>query len=277
MEETYHQYAERLMPMIVDYGLNVIGALLILILGWVLAGWAARKIVKKATASERMDKTLIPIVGQTVRGLIILVTILAVLNQFGVETASIIAVLGASALAVGLALQGTLSNVAAGAMLLILRPFKVGDAVSIGGTSGVVDSIGLFTTEMHTFDNIGVSMPNSKVWGNEIQNMNRFETRRVDMEFGIGYDDDMDTAIKIIKDVLDADKRVLPEPEPLLVIGSLGDSSVNIRVRPWASTADVWPLRYDIIKKVKEEFDKNDITIPYPQRDVHMFNENNTN
>lgn len=273
MEETYNEYADTLVPMFVDYGLNVLGALFILIIGWVIASWAAKKVVKKSADSERIDETLIPILGQSVRVLILLITFLAVLSQFGVQTASIIAVLGASVLAIGLALQGTLSNVAAGAMLLILRPFKVGDAVSIGGTTGVVDSIGLFTTEMHTFDNIGVSMPNSRVWGNEIQNMNKFEIRRVDMEFGIGYDDDMDKAISIINEVLGADERVLPEPEPLLAIGSLGDSCVNIRVRPWTRTPDVWPLRYDIIKKVKEEFDVNDISIPYPQRDVHMFNE----
>jgi small conductance mechanosensitive channel len=274
MEETFNQYSESLTPLFVEYGMSIIGAVLILFIGWTIAGWASRKVVKKARTSEKIDETLIPILGQTVRILLIVVTILAVLNQFGVETASIIAVLGASALAIGLALQGTLSNVAAGAMLLILRPFKVGDAVSIGGTTGVVDSIGLFTTEMHTFDNIGVSMPNSRVWGNEIQNLNAFDTRRVDMEFGISYDDDMDKAIKIIKDILDEDERVLDEPEPLLAIGNLGDSSVVIRVRPWANTPDVWPLRYDITKKVKEEFDKNHVTFPFPQRDVHMFNEN---
>lgn len=273
IEETFNQYSESLVPLFVQYGLSTIGAILILFAGWTVAGWASKKVVKKATASKRIDETLIPILGQTVRILLLLVTVLAVLNQFGVETASIIAVLGASALAIGLALQGTLSNVAAGAMLLILRPFKAGDAVIIGGTTGVVDSIGLFTTEMHTFDNIGVSMPNSRVWGNEIQNLNQFNTRRVDMEFGISYDDDMDKAIKIIKDILDADERVLDEPEPLLAIGNLGDSSVVIRVRPWTSTPNVWPLRYDIIKKVKEEFDKNDVTIPFPQRDIHMFNE----
>jgi len=274
MEETFNQYSESLMPLFVEYGLSIIGAVLILFIGWTIAGWASRKTVKKATDSEKIDETLIPILGQTVRILLLLVTILAVLNQFGVETASIIAVLGASALAIGLALQGTLSNVAAGAMLLILRPFKVGDAVSIGGTTGIVDSIGLFTTEMHTFDNIGVSMPNSRVWGNEIQNLNKFDTRRVDMEFGISYDDDMDKAISIIKDIIDADERVLDEPEPLLAIGNLGDSSVVIRVRPWAATPDVWPLRYDITKKVKKEFDNNDVTFPFPQRDVHMFNQN---
>lgn len=274
MEETFNQYSESLVPLFVEYGLSIIGAILILFVGWTIASWASKKVVKKTRDSERVDETLIPILGQTVRVLLLLVTILAVLNQFGVETASIIAVLGASALAIGLALQGTLSNVAAGAMLLILRPFKVGDAVTIGGTTGVVDSISLFTTEMHTFDNIGISMPNSQVWGNEIQNLNQFDTRRVDMEFGISYDDDMDKAIHIIQEILDADERVLDEPEPLLAIGNLGDSSVVIRVRPWTKTPDVWPLRYDIIKKVKEEFDKNDVTFPFPQRDVHMFNEN---
>ena len=230
MQETFNQYSESLVPLFVEYGLSVIGALLILFIGWTVAGWASKKVVKKATISKKIDETLIPILGQTVRILLLLVTVLAVLNQFGVETASVIAVLGASALAIGLALQGTLSNVAAGAMLLILRPFKVGDAVIIGGTTGVVDSIGLFTTEMHTFDNIGVSMPNSRVWGNEIQNLNQFETRRVDMEFGISYDDDMDKAIKIIKNILNADKRVLPEPEPLLAIGNLGDSLSLIHI-----------------------------------------------
>ncbi len=274
MEETFNQYSESLMPLVVEYGLSVIGAIVILIVGWMLAAWAAKKTLKKAQASERIDPTLVPVLGQTTRVLILIVTLLAVLNQFGVETASIIAVLGASALAIGLALQGTLSNVAAGVMLLVLRPFKVGDAVSIGGTMGIIDSIRLFTTEMHSFDNIGISMPNSKVWGNEIQNLNKFETRRVDMEFGIGYDDDMDKAIGIIKEILDAEERVLDQPEPLIAIGGLGDSSVNIRVRPWTKTENVWPLRYDITKKVKEEFDKNDITIPYPQRDVHLFQNN---
>lgn len=274
MEETFNQYSESLVPLLVEYGLNIIGAVLILFIGWTIASWASKKIVTKTRDSGKVDETLIPILGQTVRVLLLLITILAVLNQFGVETASLIAVLGASALAIGLALQGTLSNVAAGAMLLILRPFKVGDAVTIGGTTGVVDSISLFTTEMHTFDNIGVSMPNSQVWGNEIQNLNQFDTRRVDMEFGISYDDDMDKAINIIREILNADERVLDEPEPLLAIGNLGDSSVVIRVRPWTKTPDVWPLRYDITKKVKEEFDKNDVTFPFPQRDVHMFNEN---
>lgn len=274
MEEQFGEYTETLIPIAVDHGLSVLGAIIILIAGYIIANWAAKKVTKKAQKSEKLDDTLVPILGQVIRALILIITALAVLNQFGVETTSIVAVLGASALAVGLALQGTLSNVAAGVMLLLLRPFRVGDVVSIGSTMGVVDSIGLFTTEMHSFDNIGISMPNSKVWGTEIQNLNRFDTRRVDMEFGIGYGDDMDKAMKIIKEILDEDERILKEPEPLIAVSNLGDSSVDIRVRPWTERSNVWPLRYDITKKVKERFDANDISIPFPQRDVHLFREN---
>jgi small conductance mechanosensitive channel len=272
MENLEGQF-EELTPMIVEHGLSVVGAIVILLLGWWLAGWAKKKVIKKGQESKGVDNTLVPIFGQTTKILILVVTVLAVLGQFGVETTSIIAVLGASALAVGLALQGTLSNVASGVMLLILRPFKVGDAVEIGGTSGVVDQIGLFTTELHTFDNIGVSMPNSNVWGSEIKNMSRFEKRRVDMVFGIGYGDDMDKAMEIIKKVLDEDERVLKEPEPMIAVSNLGDSSVDFNVRPWTENSNVWPLRFAITKRIKEEFDKNGISIPFPQRDVHVFNE----
>ncbi len=267
-------YSESMLPMITEYGMNIIGALLILIAGWIVANWAAKKVQKKSADAEKIDNTFVPVLAQTTRVFIIIVTVLAVLGQFGVETTSIIAVLGAAGLAVGLALQGTLSNIAAGVMLLMLRPFKVGDVVNIGETLGVVDAIGLFVTEMHSFDNIGISMPNSRVWGNEIKNLTQFETRRVDMEFGIGYGDDMDKAMKLIKQVLDEDERILKEPEPLIAIGNLGDSSVDIRVRPWTETSNVWPLYYDITKKVKETFDEHDISIPFPQRDVHMFKEN---
>lgn len=273
MQQQFGDYSETLIPIAVDHGLSVLGAIIILIAGYVIANWASKKVTSKAKKSKKLDDTLVPILGQITRALILIITILAVLSQFGVETTSIVAVLGASALAIGLALQGTLSNVAAGVMLLLLRPFRVGDAVSIGGTMGVVDAIGLFTTEMHSFDNIGISMPNSKVWGTEIQNLNRFDTRRVDMEFGIGYGDDMDKAIKIIKEILDEDERILKDPAPLIAVSNLGDSSVDIRVRPWTERSNVWPLRYDITKKVKERFDENGVSIPFPQRDVHLFRE----
>ncbi len=271
MEDFFNSYTEDLMPLIIQHGLSVIGAILILIAGWILAGWAKRKVIDRAQKAENVDDTLVPILGQTVKVFIIIVTILAVLGQFGVETTSIVAVLGASALAVGLALQGTLSNIAAGVMLLILRPFKIGDAVSVGGTMGIVDAIGLFTTELHSFDNIGISMPNSKVWGTEIQNLSQFETRRVDMEIAISYGDNMDKAIDLIREVLAEDERILEEPEPLVAVSSLGNSSVEIRVRPWTETKNVWPLRYALTKRIKEKFDENGVTIPFPQRDVHLF------
>lgn len=264
---------ETLMPFLVDYGLNVLGALVVLIAGWIISRWASKRVERFSSRSERIDETLSPIFVKGVKITIMTITVLIVLGQFGVETASILALLGTIGLAIGLALQGTLSNIASGIMLLVLRPFNVGDTVDIAGTQGVVDEIGLFVTEMHSFDNVAITMPNSKVWGGKIENYTQNSTRRVDLEFGIGYDDDMDKAMEIIKEVLNNDERILAEPEPLIAIGTLADSSVNIRVRPWTQTENVWPLRYDLIKRIKERFDEEDITIPYPQRDIHMFNE----
>lgn len=262
--------SEAVAPLLVEHGLNLLGAVVILIAGFIVAGWVAKKVTKSASKAEKFDDTLVPVFAQTARVLVLIFTVVIVLGQFGVQTASLVAVLGAAGLAIGFALQGTLSNIASGIVLLILRPFKVGDAVNIGGTLGVIDQIGLFTTEMHSFDNIGITMPNSKVWGNEIQNLSRFDTRRVDMEFGIGYESNMDIAMDLIKKILDEDERVLSEPAPLIAISEHGDSHIGIRVRPWSKTSDVWPLRYDIHKRVKEEFDEHGIVIPFPQRDVHI-------
>lgn len=269
-----NSFSEEVMPYFIEYGLEVIGAIAILIIGLVAAKWLSKRVEKHLEKSERFDKTLTPLFAKTIRILVVIVTILAVLSQFGIETASLIAVLGTIGLAIGLALQGTLSNVASGIMLLLLRPFNVDDVVEIGSTSGVIDEIGLFATQMHTFDNIAITMPNSRIWGDEIKNYSQNDKRRVDMEFGIAYDDDMDKAMGIINEVLNADERVLDEPEPLVVISNLGDSAVNIRVRPWTETANVWPLRYDITKSIKERFDEEDISFPFPQRDVHLFQEN---
>ena len=262
---------ETALPILVDYGLDVVGAIIILILGWAASNWFAARVRNYLQRSHRVDPTLTPIFATGTKVLILVVTLLAVLNQFGVETTSIVAVVGAAGLAIGLALQGTLSNIASGMMLLILRPFNVGDTIVVGNTTGVVDEIGLFVTEMHTFDNIYVVFPNSKVWGDKIENYTRNSTRRVDMEFGIHYDDDIDKAMRIIKEELGGDERVLAEPEPLIAVGTLADSSVNIRVRPWAETANVWPLRYDLTKRIKQRFDEENITIPFPQRDIHYI------
>ncbi len=268
------QIKETALPILIDYGLEIIGAVVILILGWAAANWFARRVGNYLHRSHRMDPTLTPIFVTTTKVLVLIITFLAVLNQFGVQTTSIVAVLGTVGLAIGLAMQGTLSNIASGMMLLILRPFNVGDVIVVGSTTGIVDEIGLFVTEMHTFDNIYVVFPNSKVWGDKIENYTRNATRRVDMEFGIHYDDDMDKAMDIIRDVISNDERVLAEPEPLIAVGTLADSSVNIRVRPWTQTENMWPLRYDLTKRIKEQFDEQGITIPFPQRDIHHFSDN---
>lgn len=272
MQERVNEYSESLLPLIVEYGLNIVGAVLILIAGYIVARWAAGKTLRWATSSEKVDNTLAPILFQVTRVFILIITLLAVLGQFGVETTSIVAVLGASALAVGLALQGTLSNIASGIMILSLRPFRVGDAVSIDGTMGVIDEVGLFTTEMHTFDNIGISMPNSKVWGAEIQNLNRFETRRVDFKIAVAYEEDIERALVLVREILSQDDRVLPQPEMLVEVLELGEDSVDIVARPWAKRTDYWPLKFAVNKKIKERFDEEKIGFAIPKRDIYLHN-----
>ena len=267
-----NEIKDTLIPALVKYGLEIVGGIVILIVGWIIANWVSRRVARYLERSEKIDSTLKPIFVTGTKVLILVFTVLAVLSKFGVETTSIIALVGTIGLAIGLALQGTLSNIASGIMLLVLRPFNIGDAVDLNGTMGVVDEIGLFVTEMHSFDNIYILMPNSKVWGNKIENLTKNPTRRVDMEFGIHYDDDMQKAKAIINEIVSNDERVLAEPEPLIAVGTLADSSVNIRVRPWTQTENVWPLRYDLTQRIKERFDEEGIIIPFPQRDVHHFN-----
>ncbi len=264
-------FEEIVAEVIIPYGFNIIGAVTILIIGWLIASWASKRVRKSCEKSERIDKTLTPILTQSVKVLILIATVIAVLNRFGVETTSLVALLGVAGLAVGLALQGTLSNFSAGVMLMLFRPFNVGDAVNISGVLGVVDEIGLFSTQMHTFDNIYMVIPNSNIWGANISNFSTNPTRRVDMIFGISYTDDIDKAMKIVREALDADERVLADPEPMVAVGELGDSSVDLYVRPWTKASDLWPTRFALIKDIKERFDKEGITIPFPQRDVHFY------
>lgn len=273
MIESTEGMIDQFTPLIVEHSLSLVGAIIILIVGWIVAKWLSDNVYKISQRSGKLDKTVSHFIRQVVRIAIIIVTILAVLGQFGIQTASIIAVLGAATLAIGLALQGTLSNVAAGVMLLIFRPFKIEDAVTVGGHSGVIMEIGIFTTIMKTFDGIHMNIPNGKIWGTEVTNFSINQTRRHSLVFGISYTDNMDKAMDIIKSVLDADERILKEPAALIVIDNLGDSSVDILARPWTETKDFWAVKWDITKKVKEEFDANDISIPFPQRDVHLFQE----
>ncbi len=271
--ENMENIEEIVAVVVVPYAFNIIGAIVILIIGWLIASWASKRVRNACDKSERIDTTLTPVLAQTVKVLILIATVIAVLNRFGVETTSLVALLGVAGLAVGLALQGTLSNFSAGVMLMLFRPFNVGDAVNISGVLGVVDEIGLFSTKMHTFDNIFMIIPNTNIWGANISNFSTNPTRRVDLVFGISYTDDINKAMKIINEALAADERVLKDPAPLVAVGELGDSSVDLYVRPWVNASVLWPTRFALIKDIKERFDKEGITIPFPQRDVHYYQE----
>jgi small conductance mechanosensitive channel len=197
--------------------------------------------------------------------------VIAVLNRIGIATTSVVAIFGAAGLAVGLAMQNTLANFASGVMLLLFRPFKLGDYVDAGGIAGTVMEIGIFSTTLKSPDNIKITVPNSQVYGSTISNYNGFETRRIDMMVGISYEDDIQTAIDTIRSIVSADDRVLADPEPQIAVSNLGDSSVDIVVRPWVNAADYWAVRFDFTRRFKEGLEGAGCSIPYPQRDVHMY------
>lgn len=202
-------------------------------------------------------------------GVLILVVI-AVLARFGVQTASVITILGAAALAIGLALQGTLSNIAAGFMLLLLRPFRVGEYIDAEGVAGTVTEIGLFTTQIRTFDGVFVSAPNSKLWNSTIRNYSRLPTRRIDLAVGVGYADDIEKGMSVLLDLLKADSRVLAEPAPELMVETLGESAVNLNMRCWVGRGDYWAVLFDMTQGAKAALETAGLTIPFPQRDVHL-------
>ena len=258
---------EQTLALATEYGLNFLAALITIIIGI----WASRRfstlIRDWLNKSSRIDRTLAPILAALVRYAILTLTVVVTLGNFGVETTSIIAVLGAAGLAIGLALQGTLSNVAAGLMLLFLRPFKVGDWVEAAGVSGSVREIGLFTTTIDTFDNVFISVPNSAIWTSNIINHARYGTRRMDLDIGISYDADLDTAEEAMME-LAADSRVLSDPAPRFLVVSYGDSAINVRLRAYAEYDDFFDLYWDLNRRLKGVLDARGIDIPFPQRVV---------
>ncbi len=258
--------------LLTTYGFDVIGAIIILVLGWLVAGWASKMTRAAADRAAWMDATLKPLAASIVRYLILIITVVAVLNQFGVETTSVIAVLGAAGLAVGLALQGTLSNVAAGVMILVLRPFKIGDFIEAGGKAGTVKEVGLFGTELATGDNVFISVPNSAIIGGAIANFSRHGTRRIDIVIGIGYGADIDQAFDVLRGLAEKDERVLKDPAVHVSVRALADSSVNIGLRIWVNAADYWNVLFDLNKGVKQGLDAAGIEIPFPQRVVEIKN-----
>ena len=262
----------QLMIFATAYGLKIVGAIVILIIGRIVAGFG-RKVVTNLLNRTNTDQAVVSFVGSLVYILILTFAVLAALAKFGIQTASLVAVLGAAGFAIGFALQGSLANFAAGVLILVIRPFKVGDLIDAAGIFGTVKEIHLFTTVLSTVDNVQILVPNGKLYGDIIKNYSANDTRRVDMVFGIGYSSSIEDAFQTISSVLKADKRVLAEPEPQIAVCELADSSVNFVVRPWVNKDDYWTVKFDTTRKIKEEFDAKGIEIPFPQTTVHMVSE----
>ncbi|MES9856458.1 MAG: mechanosensitive ion channel domain-containing protein [Sedimenticola sp.] len=254
---------------LIPWLINILLALAIFIVGrWLAKG--VLKLVRKLLTRSSMDEMLIDFILAIGNAVLLLFIVIAALNQLGVDTTSLIALLGAAGLAIGLALQNSLQNFAAGVMLIIFRPFKSGDFVEAGGTSGVVETISIFSTVMRTGDNREVIVPNGAIYSGTITNYSARETRRIDMVFGIGYNDDIKKAKEIMVNILAADERILKDPAPLVAVAELAESSVNFNVRPWVKTGDYWAVNFDLNERIKIAFDESGISIPYPQMDVHL-------
>jgi len=254
---------------VLPWGINIVMALAIFIVGKFIVN-VITKFAKKLMSKAKVDNILINFIASIIKTVLLLFVVIAALDQLGVNTTSMIALIGAAGLAIGLALQGTLQNLASGVMLIIFRPFSDGDFIEAAGVAGVVEQIGIFSITMRTGDNREIIVPNGEIYGGTITNNSRRDTRRVDMVFGIGYDDDLLKAKDIIKKILSEDERILADPAPAVVVGELADSSVNFNVRPWCKTSDYWGVYSDVHEKIKLTFDAEGISIPYPQMDIHQ-------
>ncbi len=262
---------DALVQYISAFGVRLLVGLVILVVGMKLAVFLSKRLVAALSRQERFDEMLVHFFGSLARYSIIAVTVIAVLNQVGVQTASLLAVLASAGLAIGLALQGTLSNIASGVMLIFFRPFRTGQYVEVAGTAGTVKNVSLFTTELCTPDNVQIILPNSAVWSSSIINYSHHETRRVDFLIGISYSDNIDKAFAVIHGVIGGDKRIHADPAPQVVVSELADSSVNITIRLWVTSEDYWGVKFDLTKQFKEALDANGLSIPFPQQDVHLI------
>ena len=262
--------SDQLLIFITTYGIQIIGAILILVLGRIAAG-IGRKIVTRVLEKSKTEPAIVSFVGSLTYILILIFAVLATLAKFGIQTASFVAIIGAAGLAIGFALQGSLSNFAAGILILVLRPFRVDDFIMGAGVAGTVKRIQLFTTELATPDNIKMMVPNSKLFGDVIKNITAYDTRRVDLVIGIGYNSDMQKAYDVMMNIITKDSRILSDPPPQIAVSELADSSVNFVVRPWVKKEDYWTVKFDLTRNIKEAFDKNNIEIPFQQQDVHLY------
>ncbi len=263
---------DKIATLIENYALPLIWAIAVFIVGRIVARVVSGLIAKMMTKSK-VDETLVKFCKSLTYIALMAFVILAALEKLGVETTSFAAIIAAAGLAIGLSLQGTLSNFAAGIILMLFRPFKVGDFIEAGGTSGVVEEIQIFSTQLKSGDNKEIIVPNGQVISGTITNYSAKETRRIDLVIGVGYDDDLKKVRAILEDVLGKQEAVLPEPEPTIGLLELADSSVNFAVRPWVKTGDYWPTLFALQEQIKLRFDAEGISIPFPQRDVHIINE----
>ena len=255
---------------IATFGLQIAAAIAILVLGrWI--AMALTKLTRRAMEKAKVDTMLARFIGNLVYVALLTFVALAAINQLGVQTTSFIAVIGAAGLAIGLALQGSLANLAAGLLIILFRPYKVGDYIEGGGVAGTAEEVQIFTTILKTPDNKTIIVPNAQIMGGTITNYSARAERRIDLVVGVGYDADLDKTRQVLTAILNEEPRVLKEPAPLIGVVELADSSVNLVVRPWVKTEDYWPVYFDLNERIKKRFDAEGITIPFPQRDVHIY------
>ena len=252
------------------FGIDVAIALVIFFVGRIVISIIVRGISKTMQKND-VEKTLETFVCNLVRMALLIVVVIAAIGQLGIQTTSFIAIFGAAGLAVGLALQGSLSNFASGVLIVLFRPYKVGDFVEAAGIAGSVEQVQILTTIFKTGDNKQVIVPNSQIMDSIITNYSANDTRRVDMVVGVSYDDDLDKVRKTLEDIVSADERVLADPPLMIAVSELADSSVNFVVRPWCATSDYWPLTWDLTEAIKKRFDQEGISFPFPQQDVHLY------
>lgn len=254
---------------LIPWGINIAIAIAIFVVGKFVVGMLI-SLVRRLLAKANMDTMLIDFIASILNAILILFVIIAALDRLGVNTTSFIAVIGAAGLAIGLSLQSSLQNFASGLLLIVFRPFTVGNVIDAGGVIGKVEKISLFSTIMTTADNREVIVPNGQIYGGTITNNSARETRRIDMVFGIAYEADLRQAKQILQDILAADARILKDPAPLVAVAALADSSVNFNVRPWVKTGDYWDVMFAVTEQVKLRFDEHHIGIPFPQMDIHI-------
>ena len=260
----------KLQDLIAFYGLKVIAAIAILIIGrWIAI--AVRNLLRRVMRKSAVEETLVSFVSNVAYVALLAFIVIAALGQLGVHTASFVVVIGAAGLAIGLALQGSLANFAAGVLMIIFKPFKVGDYIEGGGTAGTVEEISIFTTVLKSPDNRKIIVPNAKMTGDNIVNYSAKDQRRIDIVAGVSYGDDLDKVRRVLEQILAEDARILRDPAPTIGVLALADSSINFAVRPWVKTGDYWPVYFDTQEKIKKRFDAEGISIPFPQRDVHLY------